>query len=191
MEIVHRPANDHVNADCLSRIRDPLVQCNYYTYGCDVQDLPCGDCKYYARENEQWDMFHDEVEDIIRLAVRQISHDESDIEPHEDVTWVEKYTAQNLRMMQLEDETTAQIIRWLEDDKSSHAELAIASPAIKYLWLLLRQLVVLSVWFIIRGLNNKQAAMAIEVEGSWWLQNRCAKSYWNIVMTGLDLDTWG
>ena len=136
-------------------------------------------------------MFHDEVDDIIRLAVRQISHDESDIEPHEDVTWVEKYTAQNLGMMQLEDETTAQMIRWLEDDKSSLAELAIASPAIKYLWLLLRQLVVLSVWFIIRGLNNKQAAMAIEVEGSWWLQNRCAKSYWNIVMTGLDLYTWG
>ena len=42
MEIVHRPGKDHVNADGLSRIPDPLVQCNYYSYDCDVQDLPCG-----------------------------------------------------------------------------------------------------------------------------------------------------
>ena len=42
MEIVHRPGKDHVNAHGLSRIPDPLVQCNYYSYGCDVQELPCG-----------------------------------------------------------------------------------------------------------------------------------------------------
>ena len=36
---------------------------------------------------------NNEVDDIVSLAVRQISHDESDIEPHEDVTWVENYTA--------------------------------------------------------------------------------------------------
>ena len=46
--------------------------------------------------------------------------------------------------MQLEDETTAQIIRWLEDGhKPSKAELALDSPAIKYFRLLRRQLVVL------------------------------------------------
>ena len=73
------------------------------------------------------------------------SQDESDTEPHEDGTWVEKYTTQDLRKMQLEDDTTAQIIRWLEDDyKPSQAELALASPAIKYFWLLRRQLIVLS-----------------------------------------------
>ena len=38
MDIVHRPDNDHVNADGLSRIPDPLVQCHYYSYSCDVQD---------------------------------------------------------------------------------------------------------------------------------------------------------
>ena len=42
MEIVHRPGMYNVNADGLSRIPDPLVQCNYYSYGCDVQDLPLG-----------------------------------------------------------------------------------------------------------------------------------------------------
>ena len=47
--------------------------------------------------------------------------------------------------MQLEDETTAQIIRWLEDDhKPSQADVSLASPAIKYDWLLRCQLVMLS-----------------------------------------------
>ena len=145
MEIVHRPGKDHVNADGLSRIPDPLVQCNLYSYGCDVQDLTCGGCKYCVRANEQWDRFYDEVDDIVPLAVRHISQDESDTEPHEDVTWVEKYTTQDLRKMQLEDDTTAQIIRWLGNDhKPSQAELALTSPAIKYFLLLRRQLIVLS-----------------------------------------------
>ena len=47
--------------------------------------------------------------------------------------------------MQLEDETRAQMIIWLEDyHNPSQAELALASPAIKYFWLLRRKLVVLS-----------------------------------------------
>ena len=65
IEMVHQPGKDHVNADGLSRIPDPLVQCNYYSYGCDIQDLPCGGCKYCVRANEQWD-------DIVPLAVRHI-----------------------------------------------------------------------------------------------------------------------
>ena len=85
------------------------------------------------------------MDDVVPLAVQQISHYESDIEPKEDVIWVEKYTAHDLRKMKLEDETTAEISRWLNDDhRPSQAELAQASPAIKYFWLLRRQLVVLS-----------------------------------------------
>ena len=38
MDIAHRPGKDHVNVDGLSRKLDPLVQCNSYSYGCDVQD---------------------------------------------------------------------------------------------------------------------------------------------------------
>ena len=84
------------------------------------------------------------MDDIVPLAVRHISQDESNTEPHEDATWVEKYTTQDLRKMQLEVDTTAQIIRWLEDDhEPSQAELALVSPAIKYFWLLLRQLFML------------------------------------------------
>ena len=43
------------------------MQCNYYSVGCDVQDLPCGACKYCVRANEQWDMFCDEVDDMVQL----------------------------------------------------------------------------------------------------------------------------
>ena len=68
-----------MNADGLSRIRDPPVHCNYYSCGCDVHDLPCGGCKYCVRASEQWDIFHNEVDDIVPRAVRQISHDVIDI----------------------------------------------------------------------------------------------------------------
>ena len=51
MEIVHRPGKDHVNSDGLSRIPDLLMQCNYYSYGCDVQDLPCGGFTVQGRTN--------------------------------------------------------------------------------------------------------------------------------------------
>ena len=51
---VHRPGKDHVNDDGLSRMPDPQVQCNYYSYGCAVQDLPCGGCKYCVRANKQF-----------------------------------------------------------------------------------------------------------------------------------------
>ena len=69
MEIVHRSAKDHMIADSLLRIPDPLVQCNYYYYGCDVKDLSCGGCKYCVQANEQWDRFHDEVDDVFPLTV--------------------------------------------------------------------------------------------------------------------------
>ena len=145
MEIVHRPGKDHVNADGLSRIPDPLVQCNYYSMAVTFRTCYAVAASTVYGRMDQWDRFHEEVDDIVPLAVRHISQDESDTEPHEDWHLGGKYTTQDLRKMQLEDDTTAQIIRWLEDDyKPSQAELALASPAIKYFWLLRRQLIVLS-----------------------------------------------
>ena len=66
------------------------------------------------------------MDDTVPLAVRHNSQDECDTESHEDVTWVEKYTTQDLRKMKLEADTTAQVIIWLEDDhKPNQAELAM------------------------------------------------------------------
>ena len=80
-----------------------------------------------------------------QIMLLELNGYKSDIEPHENVTWVENYTALDLRKVKLENKTMAQIIRWLEDDhKPSQACLALGSPAIKYFWLLRRQLVVLS-----------------------------------------------
>ena len=156
--------------------------------------MPCGGCKYGVRANEQWDRFHDELDGIVPLAVRHISQDKSDTEPHEDATWMEKYTSQDLRKMQLQDDTTAQIIKWLEDDhKPSQAELALASPAIKYFLLLRRKLIVLS-GVVYYQRVEQQADCAGNRDGGGVLVapeplqriilEQC-------IMTNLELDTWG
>ena len=75
----------------------------YRSHRCSVTTIPMAvtfrtcHAVYCVRANEQWDMFHDDVDDVVPLAVRHISHDEIYIEPHEDVTWVKKYEAQDLR----------------------------------------------------------------------------------------------
>ena len=86
------PGKDHVNTDGLLRITRsttvttiPMVV-TFGIYHAVAASTVCG------RMNSGI-MFHDEVEDIVPLAVRQISHAEGDIEPHEDVTLVEKYKA--------------------------------------------------------------------------------------------------
>ena len=43
-KILHRKGAEHVNADALSRIRDPLEECDCYTAGQNLRDLPCGGC---------------------------------------------------------------------------------------------------------------------------------------------------
>ena len=92
---------------------------------------------------------------------------------------MEKYTTQDLRKMLLEDDTTAQIIRWLEDDhKPSQAELALASTAIKYFWLLRRQLIVLS-GVVYYQRVEQQTGCAGNRGGGVLLQNHCRESYWS------------
>ena len=143
----------------------------------------------YGRMNNGIGRFHGDVDDIVPLAVRQISHDESDIDPHEDVTGVENYMAQDLRKMEQQNETTAQIIRWIEDDhKPSQAELALAIlqsntfGCFDVNWLYFR------CGLISEGGTTNKLIWQSRWRGSWWLQNSCRKSYWNIVMTSLDLD---
>ena len=93
---------------------------------------------------------------------------------------MEKYTTQYLRKMQLEDDTTAQIIRWLEDDhKQSQAELALASPANTYFWLLLRQLIVLAGVVYYQRVKQQTGWAGNRGEGYWWLRNHCRESYWS------------
>ena len=41
-KIIHRKGAEHINADALSRLKDPFVECDCYTTGQNVSDLPCG-----------------------------------------------------------------------------------------------------------------------------------------------------
>ena len=142
MQIVHRAGKDHVNADGLSRIPDSLDMCNCYTVGSKVEDLPCGGCKYCVRAHGQWDRFRKDLDDVVPLAVRSVAFCDN---LRMDNTWVDQFSSEDLRDMQMKDETVGQLLRWIEADYTpSQADLALASPAVKYFWLLRRQLVLIS-----------------------------------------------
>ena len=70
--VIHRRGTEHINADRLSRIEDPLESCNCYTAGDDVRNLPCGGCTYCVRAHNQWGRFNEDVDDVVPLAIRSI-----------------------------------------------------------------------------------------------------------------------
>ena len=72
MRILHRPGRQHCNADGLSRRPDPEDPCECYEAGKDLGSLPCGGCPYCTRASGQWDRFHDDVDDVVPLAIRAV-----------------------------------------------------------------------------------------------------------------------
>lgn len=74
-KILHRKGVNHENADALSRIRDPLKECDCYRAGLSVEVLPCGGCPYCRRAHRQWARFNDDVDDVVPLTVRSIDLD--------------------------------------------------------------------------------------------------------------------
>ena len=168
MQIVHRAGKNHVNADGLSRIPDPLTLCNCYSAGSNVEDLPCGGCKYCVRAHSNWERFYNDVDDIVPLAIRHVSHDATDKVPEDDLTWVERYRVEDLRKMQLDDEITSQLIKWLENDQiPTQAELALCSPGIKYFWLLRHQLLMVSGVLYFQRVEQQNRGPDEGVRGCW------------------------
>lgn len=53
MEIIHRPGKNHTNGDGMSRIPNELSECNCYIAGEQLENLPCGGCKYCTRAHNQ------------------------------------------------------------------------------------------------------------------------------------------
>ena len=101
-----------------------------------------GGCKYCVRAHGQWDRFRKDVDDVVPLAVRSVAFCDN---LRMDNTWVDQFSSEDLRDMQMKDETVGQLLRWIEADYTpSQADLALASPAVKYFWLLRRQLVLIS-----------------------------------------------
>lgn len=121
MTILHCQGKKHVNADCLSRIPDPLPYCNCYQAGKSPDRLPCGGCPFCQRAHKQWARFEEEVNDVVPLAVRALS-EASSIEEG----WIERYTSQEIRSHQLDDPDLAPLISWLEGGREpSQAELTL------------------------------------------------------------------
>lgn len=77
-KILHRRGTEHTNADALSRIRDPLKECDCYRAGVNVTDLPCGGCPYCRRAHRQWARFDQDVDDVVSLAVRNMNTAETE-----------------------------------------------------------------------------------------------------------------
>ena len=76
---------------------------------------------------DNWGKFEEEVDDVVPLAVREVR-----LEPG---GWVENYTKEALKDVQLEDETVGKVLRWLElDGEPQREELLLADPAVKYFW---------------------------------------------------------
>ena len=71
-KLIHRRGAEHINADALSRIKDLLEECDCYSAGQKLHDLPCGGCHYCTRAHKQWARFNDDVDDVIPLAVRSV-----------------------------------------------------------------------------------------------------------------------
>ena len=72
MTILHRPGRKHCNADGLSQIPDELEYCDCYRAGVKLEDLPCKDCPYCKRAQQNLSHFEEEVDDVVPLAVRKM-----------------------------------------------------------------------------------------------------------------------
>ena len=134
MVILHRAGKKHVNADSLSRIPDGLERCDCYQAGASLETLPCGGCAYCTRAQRQWSRFESDVDDVVPLAIRQISINSGG--DGSAVNWAHTYSVSDLRKAQEEDPEMGSVLSWLETGHHpTNDQLWLASPETKHLWL--------------------------------------------------------
>ena len=73
MVLQHRAGRKHINADALSRIPYPELQCDSYIPGVKPTELPCGGCSYCKRADSHWGTFTREVDDAVPLTSQGLS----------------------------------------------------------------------------------------------------------------------
>ena len=143
-KIIHRKGAEHINADALSRLKDPFVECDCYTAGQNVSDLPCGGCNYCRRAHRQWARFNNDVDDIVPLAVRSIEVEVQDIDSSGAQTisnWMEGLSRLELREAQTQDPNIGLVMNWLEHSyEPTTRELQLTGPETRSLWLTRDQL---------------------------------------------------
>ena len=144
-EIQHRSGIKHSNADGLSRIPERDNPCPCYTAGKDIQTLPCGGCKYCEKMQQQWTRFESDVDDVVPLAVRQITAEAEAVEdpapPDTGSNYMDTYSPEQLRDFQLKDSDLKPLLTWLEAKyEPTQAELFLQSRATRHMWLCKPQL---------------------------------------------------
>ncbi|CAG2235882.1 unnamed protein product [Mytilus edulis] len=77
MIIQHRAGKKHINADGLSRIPDDIEACRNYRPDVNLEELPCGGCKFCTRARQQLQTFEEEVDFVVPLTIRRLVDDGS------------------------------------------------------------------------------------------------------------------
>ena len=140
-KLIHRKGAEHTNADALSRVKDPLEQCDCYSAGQKLQDLPCGGCPYCTRAHKQWARFNDDVDDVVPLAVRSVgveitNQTQSMSDTQASSNWMEGLSVIELRRAQTEDPSIGIVINWLEHSyEPTTREQQLTGPETRALWL--------------------------------------------------------
>ena len=152
-KILHRKGINHENADALSRIRDPLKECDCYKAGLSVEDLPCGGCPYCRRAHRQWARFNDDVDDVVPLAIRSIDLDmtQNNSQPQgtqgasntpvashlpRTSNWADSLSSFQLSEAQRNDPNIGIVMHWLEHCYTpTNRELQLSSPETRALWM--------------------------------------------------------
>lgn len=130
LRIIHRKGKLHTNADVLSRIPDLLEYCPCYD-GRNLEDLPCGGCKYCTRAHNNWSRFDEEVDDVIPLASRAVYRLQADAP-----IWFDQISSDDIKSAQANDSELRVILQYFESDvEPSEAELFLQNKSTKNYWI--------------------------------------------------------
>jgi len=132
LKIEYRPGRLHGNADGLSRIPGLLEECGEYIVGVSPPELPCGGCKYCKRAHQQWERFHEEVDYVVPLVIRRLGIGELKTDSD---SWLQAYSAEELRQRQLTDPSLRMTITWMETGGPTEGALLSASKTAKHYWM--------------------------------------------------------
>ncbi|KAJ8037468.1 hypothetical protein HOLleu_18285 [Holothuria leucospilota] len=120
MGIRHRPGRSHGNADALSR-------------------RPCGDCAYCIRQEEKEDRTAETRNELAANSPKCCTLDTQEVKDvtKESKSWMEQWSLQELRQMQVSDPEIQPIIAWKEQSTMKPAWEVVAgmSNAIRNYWL--------------------------------------------------------
>ena len=162
-KIVHREGKKHANADSLSRRYERDDASNCYMPRVKLEQLPCKGCKKCQKMMESWKQFHEEVDDVIPLAIQAPPHVEtqksaclrvttrgqqkaseneletssrSEAEPSRSEPWIGRYSPEEMSRMQQDDSDLSPVYKWLRSqERCTRDESSQYSPATRKLWM--------------------------------------------------------